>query len=153
MAGLIFLNKREINSLINEIKEQFGIKELKLDYIFVKNNEDKIYQISKNFARLDTRNLRINSIGIYFCKIVKGGIRLSVEGSQLIGKLATKNIIKLNNEQIKEWVRGNLVDIKTEHNGFVIIRHGNDFFGCGKIKNNILINYFPKTRRLKVINE
>ena len=81
------------------------------------------------------------------------GIRMTVEGAQLIGKYATKNVLDLDKDQIKEWIKGNQVDVKYDTNGFVLIRNKKDFFGCGLVKNNILLNYFPKTRRLKVVNE
>lgn len=153
MENSLFLNKKEITAILNKIREQFGINELGLDYVFVKNKENKIYIISNDLKRIDMNNFRINSYGSYFCKIDNSGIRMTVEGSQLIGKLAMKNVLELDNEQIKEWIKGNQVDIKSEMKGFVLIKNKKDFFGCGLIKDNILLNYFPKTRRLKIVNE
>jgi NOL1/NOP2/fmu family ribosome biogenesis protein len=153
MENFIFLNKKESGSLLKNIKEQFGIKELDLDYIFVKNRENKIYIVSNSLKKLDMSKLRINSFGSYFCKMDNSGIRMTVEGSQLIGKYATKNILELDKEQIKEWIKGNQVDVKSDMIGFVLIKSKKDFFGSGLIKNNILLNYFPKTRRLKIVNE
>jgi NOL1/NOP2/fmu family ribosome biogenesis protein len=153
MENFIFLNKKESGSLLKNIQEQFGIKELNLDCIFVKNRENKIYLVSNGLKKLDMTKLRINSLGSYFCKMDNSGIRMTVEGAQLIGKYATKNVLDLDKEQIKEWIKGNQVDVKSDMNGFVLIRNRRDFFGCGLIKNNILLNYFPKTRRLKIVNE
>jgi len=36
----------------------------------------------------------------------------------------------------------------TKSKGFVIVKSSNDFFGCGKIKENKMLNYVPKSRRL-----
>lgn len=153
MKNLDFLNKKEINTLLNKIKEQYGIKELNLDHIFLRNKEDKIFIISKNIKKADLNKLRINSIGLYFCKIEKNVIRLSIEGSQLIGNLANKNIISLDKKELKEWLIGNNIEINSRYQGYVIIKSENDYFGTGFIKNKLLINYLPKPRRLKVINE
>ena len=153
MENLVFLNKKEIGFILEKIKEQFGLSELKLDYVFLKNKENKIFIANKDLDRIDLKRLRINSIGLYFCKIEKNWIRLTVEGSQIVGKLAKTNILELNKNQLKEWITGNNVDVKGLENSCVIIKHINDYFGSGLVKENILINYFPKTRRLKVINE
>jgi len=91
--------------------------------------------------------LRINSLGLYFGKIEKDGLRLSIEGSQLIGNKSKKNVIKLDDNQVKEWMAGEVLEIK-DYKGFVIIKHKNDFLGCGKAKEDRILNFVPKTRRL-----
>ncbi len=153
MENLVFLNKKEIGFILEKIKEQFGLKELNLDYVFLKNKENKIFIANKDLDRIDLKRLRINSIGLYFCKIEKNWIRLTVEGSQIIGKFARTNVLELNKNQLKEWIIGNNLDVKGSKNSCVIVKHEHDYFGSGLVKENILINYFPKTRRLKVINE
>lgn len=153
MENLAFLNKKEIESILRRIKDQFGLGELKLDHVFLKNKENKIFVASKELSRIDLKRLRINSMGLYFCKIEKNWIRLTVEGSQIIGKFAKTNILELNKNQLGEWVTGNNVYVRDFGNSHVLIKHGNDYFGSGLVRDNVLINYFPKTRRLKVINE
>lgn len=143
-----FLNTREKKKLLEQLSKQFGIRNLKLDYIFFKT-KDKIYILSNDYKNLDDNTLRINSLGLYFARIHPEGIRLSIEGSQLIGKLSTQNIIELNKTQIKEWVQGFNIKINKEGNSFVLIKHNNDFFGCGKLKDNKVINHVPKPRRIK----
>lgn len=153
MQNLKFLNKKETSNILDKIMNTFGIKELDLNHDFIRNSEDKIFMVSKQISNFDIKNLRINSLGMYFCKIEKNGIRLSVEGSQKVGNLASKNVVELDKAQIKEWLIGNPVPYDRKENGFVIVRHENDFFGAGLLKDGTLINYFPKTRRLKVVNE
>ncbi len=150
---MAFLNKKETIDVLDKIRNTFGIKELDLNHNFMRNSEDKIFIVSKHISNFDIKNLRINSLGMYFCKIEKNGIRLSVEGSQKVGNLASKNVVELDKSQIKEWLIGNPVPYGGKENGFVMVRHENDFFGTGLLKEGTLINYFPKTRRLKVLNE
>jgi len=144
------LNSKEIKKILNWLKEQYGIKELKIDRAFLKNNKDKIFLISKDISELQTRNIRLNLIGMYFAKEVKDGIRLSIEGSQLIGPKAKKNIIDLDEKQLDDWLNGQDVEYETDSKGFVIIRYNNDFYGVGTAKEGKILNYVPKDRRISL---
>ena len=139
------LNSREIKAIYKQLEEQFGNKK-KLDYGFLENNKDKIFLISKKYAELDTKKLRVNNLGMYFAKRQIDGIRLSIEGSQMIEP--TKNVIQLNKEQMEQWVKGE--DIPFEHQtAYVIVKHKDDTLGCGRVVKNLLRNMVPKERRLK----
>ena len=100
-------------------------------------------------AKIELSRLRLNSVGMYFCENDGKGIRLSIEGSQLIGPKATKNVIELNDEETKNWFKGE--DLEKEYkdcNGFVILKHNNDFLGTGKYANGRILNYVGKSRRI-----
>ena len=112
MTSLKILNNKEKKKIIELMKNYYGTSEIKLDYVFMKNKDDKVYLLSKDFSKIDTENIRINSIGMYFAKLYPNGIRLSIEGSQLIGPLAKKNILEVNNDEVKNWVKG--YDILTD---------------------------------------
>jgi len=143
------LNSKEIKKILNWLKEHYGVKELKIDKAFLQNTKDKIYLISKKISEFEDKNLRINLIGMYFAKEEKKGIRLSIEGSQIIGPEATKNVVELNENQLSEWLNGRDVELTSDVEGFVIIKHGNDFFGVGNYKEGKILNYVPKERRIK----
>ncbi len=146
MENLKILNKKDIKRILIKLKEQFNA-EIDLDYVFLKNKDYKIFLISKDVAKIDLSELRVDRVGLYFCKIEKNGIRLSIEGSQLIGDKAKKNIVKLNKEQMKEWFSGENIDIKGNFDEFVILKYEDDFLGSGRYSNNIIYNYVPKSRR------
>ena|SRR3989344_7383845 len=140
------LNKKQVSHILNELKGYYGIKELDIDYSLFQN-KDKIYLISKEFRNLNTKDLRINNIGLYFLDIEKG-LRLSIEGSQIIGKKATKNIHELNDQEIREWLRG--YDLECNNvQGYRLIKYKDDFYGVGFASNNKIKNFVPKSRRLK----
>jgi len=157
MQNLKILNSKEKKLFLRELEEQYNTSKLDLDYVFLKNNEGKLFLVSNYLKNLKTDDLRINALGLYFANISKG-IRLSIEGSQLIGHRA-KKFIELNNEQIKNWIRGfdvildniNLDNIKDidELRGFVLIKNKDDFYGTGFLKENKILNYVPKERRIK----
>lgn len=146
--NLKILNKKEIKPILNMIKQQWDV-DFESDYGFLKNDKDKVFIINKEFANIDTDNLRINSLGMYFGTINRNEIRLSIEGSQLIGPKAKKNVITLTDTEIKDWLHGDDIKTKEENKEFVLIRNKSDFYGTGKIKENFILNFIPKGRRLK----
>jgi len=145
MQSLKILNSKEKNIIFNKLKEHFGIKELRLDYVFFKNNEGKIFLLNNDVSKLDLDKLKINSLGVYF-GVFENSFRLSIEGTQLVGDRASKNIIEL--EDPTKWLEGNDVNIESD-NGLKIVKSGRDFLGTGQLKNGVLINYIPKERRIK----
>ncbi len=149
MQNLKILNSRETKNIYKLLKERFSFDKT-LDYSFLINNKNRIYMINKDFSEIDIEKIRINSIGLYFGETFHNEIRLSIEGSQLIGKDCTKNILELNEKESKEWLKGIDIDKEVEDRGFVIIKHDKDFLGCGKAVESKILNYVPKNRRLRV---
>ncbi len=176
MQNLKILNSKEIKHILEKLEEQFGfeIRKNELEYIFLMNKENKLYILTKDVELINLDELRIDSLGMYFGELYKETIRLSIEGAQLVGKTAKKNIVFLNREQMSEWVKGNDIndfEIKENENkddeksndeikkGFLIVKYLNektdheDILGCGKLKDGKLLNYISKSRKLIVVNE
>ena len=151
MPQLKILNSKEIKEILKLIEKQWGAK-LKPDYAFLKNMEGRIFIISKNIGKIELEKLRINSIGMYFCEIDKLGIRLSIEGSQIVGPRATKNVVEISEEQAKKWFNGQDLEIKGSYSGFVIIKYNNDFLGTGNYKHEKILNYVSKSRRISALH-
>ena len=148
MPELKILNNKEIKEIYKLIESQWNAK-IRLDYGFLKNKKNRVFIISKGIAKIDTSNLRINSAGMYFCEIDDKGIRLSIEGSQLIGPKATKNIVELNEDEVRKWLKGeDLEKERKDCSGFVILKHKHDFLGTGKYSNARILNYVGKSRRI-----
>lgn len=149
MNNLKELSRKEKKILLKKIEGQYGISSLKINYIFLKNNENKIFVINKNLKNVNLENIRINSIGLYFCRL-ENELRLTIEGSQIIGPFAKKNVIDIDEEQSNEWLAGNDLENIREHydETFVIIRNKKDFIGTGKYKDGKILNFVPKDRRI-----
>lgn len=151
MPELKILNNKEIKEILKLIEKQWGAK-LKLDYGFLKNNKNRVFVISKDISKIDISKLRLNSVGMYFCEIDKHGIRLSIEGSQIVGPKSTKNIVELDEEETKKWFKGEDLEKECQDcSGFVILKNNNDFLGTGKYANGKVLNYVGKSRRVNVI--
>jgi len=150
MLELKILNNKEIKKINNLIENQWGAK-IKLDFGFLKNSKNRVFVISKDISKIDLSRLRLNSVGMYFCEIDDKGIRLSIEGAQLIGKKAKKNVVELSEDETKKWFRGEDLEKEcNDCNGFVILRHKKDFLGTGKYSNGRILNYVGKSRRVNV---
>jgi NOL1/NOP2/fmu family ribosome biogenesis protein len=149
MQNLKILNKKEIKRILSMLEKQWGFKE-ELDYAFLETEKGKIYIANKEIFDLDLSKIKINSVGMYFAE-AKNGIRLSIEGSQIVGPKAKKNVVELDDEEAKQWLKGEDLDHPTESDGFVILRHGDDFLGTGNAAaSGRILNYVPKTRRITI---
>ncbi|MBU0461130.1 MAG: hypothetical protein KJ574_00945 [Nanoarchaeota archaeon] len=150
MQKLQILNTREKKDVINRINKQWGC-DFKTDLVFLRSTNDKIYLMTRDFADLDLTKLRIDSMGEYFATLTDTEIRLTIEGSEAIGPIATKNILELNHEDMRSWLKGNdlkLEDIPADLHGFIIMKHKEDSLGTGKLKENTILSYIPKNRRI-----
>ncbi len=140
--------KREIEELI---KKNYGA-DIKFEDILIKTSKNKLWLVSRDLKRIKL-NFRFNSIGLYFGKLKRNNkIKLSIEGCQIIGPKATRNIVVLDEEEAKKFLEGLNVKpkekIDCEVNNFVLVKFGEDFIGCGILREDYVENLLPKTRRI-----
>ena len=141
------LNTRRVKEIQDRVQEHFGtmLPEDAIWYYHTKQND--VYILTNAAKEVDFESLRVNNCGLYVANMDRE-IRLSIEGSQLIGPDATKNVVDLSYEEMRSWLRGE--DIPVEHaDAFVLVRCGTDYCGCGKVKAGTLLNYVPKGRRVQ----
>lgn len=142
------LNSKEVKAVAAIVKQQWG-SDLSRDYGFLEGKDGDIFLISRDIEKLDLQQLRINSLGLYFGQLRNGELRLSIEGSQIVGKTAAKNVVDLDDNEFKLWLRGEDIERASDGcSGYVIIKHNNDFIGCGKCKDGKILNFVPKARRV-----
>lgn len=143
-----FLNKKEIRQICSRLEEQWGFTE-ELPYVFFKNNKNKLSIMTKELRSVDITKLRVNSFGLYFCEIMDSGdVRLSIEGSQIIGPKAAKNVVEVDIDTAKRWMYGQDIDGQFNASGFVIVKYRNYYIGCGRCKDSKISNHVPKNRRI-----
>ncbi len=147
MQKLEILNSKKRKEIAEVISEYYGCN-FEFDYEVFMNNHNKIYILNKEIKLIDIDELRLNSLGLYFGLLYDNDeIRLSIEGSQIIGKIARKKVLELNDEQAELWMGGQDFKIDDKREGFILVKNKGDFLGCGKLKNKKLLNYVPKERR------
>ena len=143
-----FVRSKELKEFTKLIEEQWGaVPDLFSKVAFAKSKE-RIYMVNRDLDRIDLEQLRINNVGIYIAEVKNTQVRLSIEGAQIIGPVATRNVHEISEDQLKEWLKGNDVEVDGDYDGFVILRCGDDFVGSGKFKEGTIFNYVPKARRL-----
>ena len=144
------IRSTEKKKILKQLNEQYGITEL--PFLLIKFGKEKIRLYSGNLSVEELNvldaNLRIENIGLYFAKEQKDGIRLTLDGIQILKNQITKNILEINNKQAQEWLSGNDLLIQ-EENAFKIIKNNNEFLGCGKSTGERITNFVPKERRIK----
>lgn len=147
--GLRILNRREVRDILEKVDEAYGCT-LALEHAFLTDDKNRAFIIHRDVSAIDFEQLRINSMGLYFAEVNKyGEVRLTIEGSQIVGPLATKNVVGLSEEQVRAYFKGEEVDVEVGVEGqpFVLLRYKNDFFGAAKYKEGKVLNYLPKVHR------
>jgi NOL1/NOP2/fmu family ribosome biogenesis protein len=150
---LKFYNKQEKEKLISQLNEQFGIE--KIPGEIAKLGKERIILFSGDMSEKDLLKFdylaRIEGVGLYFAKIDEHtkDIRLSIEGANLLKDQITKNIFEMDEKQAEQWMMGQELNITTGKKGFFIMKFKEDVLGTGKISENKISNFVPKSRRLK----
>ena len=150
MQPLHPLNSREVKPLLAQLRERFGFSG-ELDYAFLLSSKDRVSLVTREISRIPLERLRINSAGMYFGELKHGELRLSIEGAQLIGPSCSKNILELETEHAHAWLKGEDLPLIHPDSGYVLIRHGADFLGCGKATSEKILNFVPKNRRVRAV--
>lgn len=113
------LNEKEKDEIIEKLNEQFGISEIQGKIIM--RGKERLFLYSGNLDEEDMKKLEsivfIERAGIYFAKIEESNeeIRLSIEGTQILGNQIKKNIFEIPKELVEDWMKGHEIlfeDIK-----------------------------------------
>ena len=136
--------------ILKQLNEQFGITSL--PYLLLQFGKEKLRVYSGSFSIEEINqlenNLRIENMGLYFAKKQIDGIRLTLDGVQLLKNQITKNILELNDKQAEDWLRGQDLLIESDK-AFKILKHNDEFIGCGKSTGERITNSISKERRIK----
>lgn len=152
MKDIHIQNSKENKRIHEMLHDQFGFSK-KLPYVFLLTNRERIYIIHRDIEQIPLDQLRLDSIGLYFATLTDDELRLSIEGSQVIGPHATQNIISLDDKAFSQYLKGENLELAKDHPmGVYIVKHKSDFVGSCKISGKKLYNFVPKARRLSVIN-
>jgi NOL1/NOP2/fmu family ribosome biogenesis protein len=141
------LNSKEKKQLLAALKEQFGFSgDLPA---LLQNQEGKVYATTADIGVID--HLRVDMVGLCIGSFEKDGFSLTIEGSQLVGPQADKNVVDLDKSQVAAWFRGEDLVGDAQIHAYVILRSGKDYLGSGKSSGEKIHNRVPKVRRLMVL--
>lgn len=142
------LNSKEVKAFLSALSEQYGAFPDVFKKAAFAGGKEKVYLLSRGADNIDMSQLRINSLGLYVSEFKNGQVRLSIEGAQLVGPAALKNLHEISDEQVKDWLEGKDLQVEGDYDGFVILKNKGDFFGSGKYRDGVIFNYVPKARRV-----
>ncbi|MDI6851592.1 MAG: hypothetical protein QMD82_06645 [bacterium] len=135
-----------VEKILKEIENRFGIPEkvfdnwklVKAKDLWIMSNEAYAFRVKK-FSRR----------GIRLVRIYRDGYKLTTAGIQIFGKYATKNVLEISAEQVKDYLEGKdlFLDSNNVENGQVIVKCGDDYLGSGLYINGKIKNQLPKGRR------
>jgi len=128
--------------IMKYLREQYGVENI--DFEIRDKENEKLYAFKK-CEDIDI-GMHGHFNGLYFGKLCKDGLRLSIEGSFLIGRIAKYGVIDVNREEAERWLSGE--NLKRKEKGYVILRWRSYYMGCGKGNGEIIKNFVPKERRL-----
>lgn len=149
------LEKEQIENLEKLIEKNYGTRAGLDRFLVLLSFEEKIWLASKEILNLDMRKFPVNSIGMNFGKIKRNDkINLTVEGAQMIGKLATRNIVVLDEENSKKFMQGSNVkpqqEVGCEYHNFAIVKFGENILGSSLLTEDGIQNQLPKSRRINI---
>lgn len=152
------LKKSEVKILLDKISQYYNcdISNLENYNFYFNEKNDKIYISTYNVEELGLD--RVSNHGLYFGSYHDNGrFRLSIEGSKFV--IPNKNYVKISPSSLKSYVAGEnlfadeVLELNYDENApflVVIYDNGEQFENVGSIsvKENFLLNYVPKSRRL-----
>ncbi len=126
--------------IIEALREQFGVE--RVDFRLKLMGKNRIYAYRE--CSLDVEEYHS---GVYFGRMERDGVRLSIEGCYLLSDQLRKNVVEVGYEEMLRWLRGE--DIESEVEGYVVLKWRNYYLGCGRGNGRKIRNFVPKDRRLR----
>lgn len=143
------LNKKAKKQFEEKIKERFEI--ILPRCLLIKGGKNKIRLFTGDFSEHELNIIkgiiRLETVGMYYSQFDKNNeIRLAFSASNLFK--ASKNILELDEKQMKEWFKGEDLNIKFKNRGYVLLKYDDMIIGCGKATSDKIINFVPKEKRI-----
>ena len=137
--------------LIEQLRERYGITEIP-KFLF-ETGKERVRGFAGDLTFDELYELdgitNIEFLGLYLFRADdERSVRLSFDACLLFKEQITNNIIDIDDEQLKLWMRGENLPVAIS-GGMYIIRHSGDFFGCAVSDGEKLINFVPKERRIR----
>ena len=142
------INAKAKKAIIQHIEKRFGLT-WNDSCVLLLDPSDRLYGASREIFQVIETLTRIDTLGNYWGEWRTNEFRFSIEGAQRFGPHATKNVVLVNKDQAISFLQSQTIILKTNaENGFVIVKCGNDYIGCGRLNKEELVPFIAKNRRL-----
>ena len=146
------LTSAERRYLIKRLEDQHGVEDAFDDLVLIRTGQGRIRATTKETYEAACRLRRVQQVGLYVAKMVKGDVILSIEGSQLLGATITRNIIELSEEEAEEWMKAAPIERSEKiESRYVIARCGDFYLGSGRVSRDGKI--YPQVAKWRRIPE
>ncbi|MCD6348973.1 MAG: hypothetical protein J7L91_05035 [Candidatus Korarchaeota archaeon] len=133
-----------MSEFLEWVREWFGVD--LSDLYLIRSGKKRI-----RGTTMEAGGLEIGDVirGIYLAKKAPYGYIISIEGSFIVGKWATKHVVELDDEQFSRWMKGEDLVLELPERGVYIVRYGPIFAGSGFYSGKVLQNLIPKSRTIE----
>jgi len=153
--SLEILDKRERERLQEILDKNYKSGfELK-DFGVMSGSEERIWLAAKEVFAFDFSKLPVNSVGLNFGKLKQNNkMRLTIEGAQLVGESAERNVAVVADMVAERFLRGEDIEaVKNaenceEHNFVIVKKEKGEIIGSALFAEGKLKNFLPKSRRI-----
>lgn len=115
-------------------------------YEILRSGRRKLRISTEEAARLEIKDV---IRGVYLAKKAPFGYIISIEGSYIIGKLASKHVAELSKFEFSRWMKGEDIIKDLPDKGVYLVRFGSFYAGSGYYDGRVLRNLIPKTRTVE----
>ncbi|MBN1792639.1 hypothetical protein JW826_03060 [Candidatus Woesearchaeota archaeon] len=160
MQDLKFLNSKERRDFLSRLESLYGFRGDLPGHLLL-GGKEKVYLLGDSdlIREGKDRELRIDRAGIKIGTESLGGVRLNIEGSQILGPRCSKHVLEIDASHLGPLVKGEdfllsddeLSQVKDEK-GLFLLRLRGDFLGSAVVKDGKLLNHLSKNRRVKNLN-
>lgn len=152
MKKIFLFNSSKVKKLINELEKVYdcNLKHL-LENFFYINKDKKLFMINNKIEEKYLKNTF--GIGIYFGKFCGENFKLSFEGTYFVKP--KKNYIILDDKNFEKYISqekfslDNSLKINKNNFPFLIVKKDDKNMGCCSIKENFILTYLKKNKRIK----
>lgn len=140
-----------MKKIIKYFKEEFGIDEEVFKGYEFYEYKNSIYLMTKEAKDFDLEGKVIRK-GIRIARLVRNGIKPTIDGIQIFGRYAKKNIIHLEEEDLKKILLGKDLHLELDiPNGYKILFYKNYPIGVCYFRDKKLKNQIPRSRRINLV--
>lgn len=146
------LTSAERKYLVGRLRDQYGVKNAFDDLVLIRSGQGRIRAASKEAYDVACRLRKVQQVGLYVAKMVKGDVVLSIEGSQLLGNAITRNIVELGEGEAEEWMKAAPIQRLEKFEGrYVVARCGDFYLGSGRVSRDGKV--YPQVAKWRRIPE
>ncbi|MDD4352823.1 MAG: hypothetical protein PHN56_00035 [Candidatus Nanoarchaeia archaeon] len=146
------LRKREVDTIKDLLLENYGFVTPKSWMLYYLGKE-KVWILKEEFFNLPLEKFNVETMGFYLCHFEHNIFRLSIQGAQIVGETATKNILDISLKDAWELLRGFDIDKETNLEAtYIILRTEAGIIGVGKNHKTKILCQIKKNRRVRNLN-